>query len=93
MSTLLNYVQTVTRNGVQTLVVSEKGYILLKHDFLGGNQAENHAQTVTSNTANQKISFSILSEQLTEKDKQLKQMQKLLDQEPIDEKKWWQFWQ
>ena len=76
-----NYVQTVTRNGVQTLVVSESGYILLKQDFLGGNHDANSAQTVTSNTANQEISFSILCEQLKEKDEQLKQMQKLLDQQ------------
>lgn len=76
-----NYVQTVTRNGVQTLVVSEKGCILLKQDFLGGNHDANHAQTVTSNSANLEISFSILHEQLKEKDEQLKQLQKLLDQQ------------
>lgn len=44
-----NHVQTVTRNGVQTLVVNEKGYILLKQVFLGGN----HAQTVTGNPTSQ----------------------------------------
>ncbi|EGO8095314.1 DUF536 domain-containing protein [Enterococcus faecalis] len=76
-----NYVQTVTRNGVKTLVVNEKGYILLKQMFLGGNHATNHTQTVTSNPTNQDISFSVLYEQLKEKDEQLKQMQKLLDQQ------------
>lgn len=76
-----NYVQTVTRNGGQTLVVNEKGYILLKQMFLGGNHATNHTQTVTSNPTNQDISFSVLYEQLKEKDEQLKQMQKLLDQQ------------
>ncbi len=76
-----NHVQTVTRNGVQTLVVNEKGYILLKQVFLGGNHAANHAQTVTGNPTNQDISFSVLYEQLKEKDEQLKQMQKLLDQQ------------
>lgn len=76
-----NYVQTVTRNGVQTLVVSEKGYILLKQAFLGGNHTANHAQTVTSNPANQDLTFSVLYEQLQEKDEQIKQIQKLLDQQ------------
>lgn len=78
-----NYVQTVTRNGVQTLVVSEKGYILLKQDFLGGNCTANQVQTVTGNTANQDMSFSILYEQLKEKDEQLKQMQKLDQQQQL----------
>ena len=73
--------QTITRNGVQTLVVNEKGYILLKQTFLGGNHTTNHTQTVTSNPTNQDISFSVLYEQLKEKDEQLKQMQKLLDQQ------------
>ena len=76
-----NHVQTITRNGVQTLVVNEKGYILLKQTFLGGNHTTNHTQTVTSNPTNQDISFSVLYEQLKEKDEQLKQMQKLLDQQ------------
>lgn len=77
----VNHVQTITRNGVQTLVVNEKGYILLKQMFLGGNHTTNHTQTVTSNPTNQDISFSVLYEQLKEKDEQLKQMQKLLDQQ------------
>ena len=76
-----NHVQTVTRNGVQTLVVNEKGYILLKQVFLGDNHTANHAQTVTGNPTSQDISFSVLYEQLKEKDEQLKQMQKLLDQQ------------
>ena len=76
-----NHVQTVTRNGVQTLIISEKGYILLKQEFLKGNHDSNHAQSVTSNSENQEISFSILHEQLKKKDEQLKQMQKLLDQQ------------
>ncbi|EKO5651359.1 TPA: DUF536 domain-containing protein [Enterococcus faecalis] len=76
-----NHVQTVTRNGVQTLVVSEKGYILLKQAFLGGNHTANHVQTVTGNLANQNLAFSVLHEQLKEKDEQLKLMQKLLDQQ------------
>lgn len=86
-----NYVQTVTRNGVQTLVISETGYILLKQEFLGGNPTANQVQTVSGNTANQ-VSGSellvLLEKQLTqkdiqlqEKDTQLKQMQRLLDQQ------------
>lgn len=51
--------------------------------FLGGNHTTNHTQTVTSNPTNQDISFSVLYEQLKEKDEQLKQMQKLLDQQQL----------
>lgn len=76
-----NYVQTVTRNGVQTLVVSKKGYILLKQAFLGGNHTAKQVQTVTGNPTNQDLAFSVLHEQLKEKDEQLKLMQKLLDQQ------------
>lgn len=74
-----NYVQTVTRNGVKTLVVSYKGYLLLKQHFLGSNTTDNQSETVASNDENSIIDF--LHEQLQEKDTQLKQMQKLLDQQ------------
>lgn len=74
-----NYVQTVTRNGVKTLVVSYKGYLLLKQHFLGGNTTGNQVETVASNDENSIIDF--LHEQLQEKDTQIKQMQKLLDQQ------------
>jgi len=74
-----NYVQTVTRNGVKTLVVSYKGYLLLKQHFLGSNTTGNQSETVASNDENSIIDF--LHEQLQEKDTQLKQMQKLLDQQ------------
>ncbi|HIH2552481.1 TPA: DUF536 domain-containing protein, partial [Enterococcus faecium] len=73
------YVQTVTRNGVKTLVVSYKGYFLLKQHFLGSNTPGNQVETVTSNDENSIIDF--LHEQLQEKDTQIKQMQKLLDQQ------------
>lgn len=73
------YVQTVTRNGVKTLVVSYKGYWLLKQHFLGSNTTGNQVETVTSNDENSIIDF--LHEQLQEKDTQIKQMQKLLDQQ------------
>ncbi|PQG47491.1 DUF536 domain-containing protein [Enterococcus faecium] len=74
-----NYVQTVTRNGVKTLVVNYKGYLLLKQHFLGSNNTGNQAETVASNDENSIIAF--LHEQLQEKDTQIKQMQKLLDQQ------------
>lgn len=74
-----NYVQTVTRNGVKTLVVSYKGYWLLRQHFLGSNTTGNQVETVTSNDENSIIDF--LHEQLQEKDTQIKQMQKLLDQQ------------
>ncbi|MCU2081368.1 DUF536 domain-containing protein [Enterococcus faecium] len=74
-----NYVQTVTRNGVKTLVVSYKGYLLLKQHFLGSNTTGNQVETVASNDENSIIDF--LHEQLQEKDTQIKQMQKLLDQQ------------
>lgn len=74
-----NYVQTVTRNGVKTLVVSYKGYLLLKKHFLGSNTTGNQVETVASNDENSIIVF--LHEQLQEKDTQIKQMQKLLDQQ------------
>lgn len=74
-----NYVQTVARNGVKTLVVSYKGYLLLKQHFLGSNTTGNQVETVASNDENSIIDF--LHEQLQEKDTQIKQMQKLLDQQ------------
>ncbi|MCA6714519.1 DUF536 domain-containing protein [Enterococcus faecium] len=74
-----NYVQTVTRNGVKTLVVSYKGYLLLKQHFLGSNNVGNQSDTVASKDENSIIDF--LHEQLQEKDTQIKQMQKLLDQQ------------
>lgn len=74
-----NYVQTVTRNGVKTLVVRYKGYLLLKQHFLDSNTTGNQVETVDSNDENSIIDF--LHEQLQEKDTQIKQMQKLLDQQ------------
>ena len=37
-----NYVQTVTRNGVQTLVVVNSGYLLLKQHFIGSKIGRAH---------------------------------------------------
>jgi CTP-dependent riboflavin kinase len=36
-----NHVQTITRNGVQTLVVTDSGCLLLKQHFNGGNSQRN----------------------------------------------------
>jgi len=82
------YVQTVTRNGVQTLVVSNSGYLLLKQHFGGGNNQKQDGGLFTSNIGNRiQDTIELLNQQLTikdsqikEKDEQLKSMQKLLDQ-------------
>ena len=83
-----NYVKTVTRNGVQTLVVTNSGYLLLKRHFGGGNNQKREGGSFTSNTGNRnQETIELLNQQLTikdsqikEKDEQLKSMQKLLDQ-------------
>ncbi len=83
-----NYVQTVTRNGVQTLVVVNSGYLLLKQHFDGGNSQQVSGNFSASNTGKNNINtveflkqqISIKDSQLKEKDEQLKSMQKLLDQ-------------
>ncbi|MCP8878108.1 DUF536 domain-containing protein [Latilactobacillus curvatus] len=83
-----NYVQTVTRNGVQTLVITNSGYLLLKQHFIGGNNQKPGEETFTSNTGNKNTDtvellnqqLEIKDNQIKEKDEQLKSMQKLLDQ-------------
>ncbi len=83
-----NYVQTVTRSGVQTLVIDNSGYLLLKQHFSGGNNQKTREKTFTSNTGNKNIGtiellnqqLAIKDNQIKEKDEQLKSMQKLLDQ-------------
>ncbi|MGA3322710.1 DUF536 domain-containing protein [Lactiplantibacillus pentosus] len=79
-----NYVQTVTRNGVQTLVVVNSGYLLLKQHFIGGNNRKPEGVPFTSNTGNTikllNQQLAIKDSQIKEKDEQLKSMQKLLDQ-------------
>ncbi|WP_225418215.1 DUF536 domain-containing protein [Lactiplantibacillus plantarum] len=83
-----NYVQTVTRNGVQTLVIVNSGYLLLKKHFIGGNNQKPNGGTFTSNTGNNNQAtiellnqqIAIKDNQIKEKDEQLKSMQKLLDQ-------------
>lgn len=84
----VKYVQTVSRNGVQTLVVSNSGYLLLKQHFDGGNSQKLGEKKITSNTGKTSINkiellnqqLAIKDNQIKEKDEQLKSMQKLLDQ-------------
>ncbi len=75
-------------SGVQTLVVSDSGYLLLKQHFDGGNSQKLGEKKFTSNTGNMSINtiellnqqLAIKDTQIKEKDEQLKSMQKLLDQ-------------
>ncbi|WP_270234520.1 DUF536 domain-containing protein [Lactococcus garvieae] len=84
-----NHVETVTSNGVKTLVVTYTGYMLLKQHFTTSNTTGNDKATDTSNPTNADLSVvKILEQQLFVKDKQLEnkdsqisQMQNLLDQQ------------
>ena len=84
-----NHVETVTSNGVKTLVVTYTGYMLLKQHFTTSNTTGNDKVTDTSNPTNADLSVvKILEQQLFVKDKQLEnkdsqisQMQNLLDQQ------------
>ncbi|QEA59950.1 DNA-binding protein (plasmid) [Leuconostoc koreense] len=78
-----NYVETVYRNGVATLVVTVTGYMLLKQHFSSGNDSEKVGSNVGSNTGNVDTTsdikqirdnsyvFKILEQQLAVKDKQI----------------------
>lgn len=88
-----NHVETVTSNGVKTLVVTYTGYMLLKQHFTTSNVTSNvtgnDKVTDTSNPTTGDLSVvKILEQQLFVKDKQLEnkdsqisQMQNLLDQQ------------
>lgn len=84
-----NHVETVTSNGVKTLVVTYTGYMLLKQHFTTSNATGNDKVTDTSNPTTSDLSvIKILEQQLFVKDKQLEnkdsqisQMQNLLDQQ------------
>lgn len=84
-----NHVETVTSNGVKTLVVTYTGYMLLKQHFTTSNATGNDKVTDTSNpTTGDSSVVKILEQQLFVKDKQLEnkdsqisQMQNLLDQQ------------
>ena len=78
-----NYVETVDRNGVATLVVTVTGYMLLKQHFSSGNDSEKVGSNVGGNTGNVDATsdskqttengyvFKILEQQLAVKDKQI----------------------
>lgn len=84
-----NHVETITSNGVKTLVVTYTGYILLKQHFTTSNSTGNDKVTDTSNPTTGDLSVvKILEQQLFVKDRQLEnkdsqisQMQNLLDQQ------------
>lgn len=84
-----NHVETVTSNGVKTLVVTYTGYMLLKQYFTTSNATGNNKVIDTSNPTTGDLSVvKILEQQLFVKDKQLEnkdsqisQMQNLLDQQ------------
>ena len=84
-----NHVETVTSNGVKTLVVTYTGYMLLKQHFTTSNATGNDKVTDTINPTTGDLSVvKILEQQLFVKDKQLEnkdsqisQMQNLLDQQ------------
>lgn len=78
-----NYVETVDRNGVATLVVTVTGYMLLKQHFSSGNDSEKVGSNVGGNNGNVDVTsdskqttdnsyvFKILEQQLAVKDKQI----------------------
>lgn len=67
------WVQTLTANGVQTLVITEEGVNALKSIFRGGNHTENF-------TENQFAPNEDLKAELKAKNEQIESLQKLLDQ-------------
>ena len=74
-----NHVETVTSNGVKTLVVTYTGYMLLKQHFTTSNATGNDKVTDTSNPTTGDLSVvKILEQQLFVKDKQLENKHLLL---------------
>ena len=67
------WVQTLTANGVQTLVITEEGVNALKSIFRGGNYTANF-------TENQFAPNEDLKAELKAKNEQIESLQKLLDQ-------------
>lgn len=67
------WVQTLTANGVQTLVITEEGVNALKSIFRGGNHTANF-------TENQFAPNNDFKDELKAKNEQIEKLQKLLDQ-------------
>ena len=71
------WVQTLTANGVQTLVITEEGVNVLKSMFCGGNHTANLGANFTEN---QFAPNEDLKAELKAKNEQIESLQKLLDQ-------------
>ena len=71
------WVQTLTANGVQTLVITEEGVNALKSIFRGGNHTANLGANFTEN---QFAPNEDLKAELKAKNEQIESLQKLLDQ-------------
>lgn len=71
------WVQTLTANGVQTLVITEEGVNTLKTIFRGGNHTANSGANFTENQFAPNEDFKA---ELKSKNEQIENLQKLLDQ-------------
>ena len=71
------WVQTLTANGVQTLVITEEGVNALKSIFRGGNHTANLGANFTENQFAPNNDFK---DELKAKNDQIEKLQKLLDQ-------------
>lgn len=71
------WVQTLTANGVQTLVIAEEGVNALKSIFRGGNHTANLGANFTENQFAPNNDFK---DELKAKNEQIEKLQKLLDQ-------------
>ena len=71
------WVQTLTANGVQTLVITEEGVNALKSIFRGGNNTANLGANFTENQFAPDNDFK---DELKAKNEQIEKLQKLLDQ-------------
>lgn len=71
------WVQTLTANGVQTLVITEEGVNALKSIFRGGNHTANLGANFTENQFAPNNDFK---DELKAKNEQIEKLQKLLDQ-------------
>lgn len=71
------WVQTLTANGVQTLVITEEGVNTLKSIFRGGNHTANLGANFTENQFAPNNDFK---DELKAKNEQIESLQKLLDQ-------------
>lgn len=71
------WVQTLTANGVKTLVITEEGVNALKSVFRGENQTANLGAKLTENRFAPNEDFKV---ELKAKNEQIEKLQKLLDQ-------------